>query len=182
MAEPPAVPSSDEPVPATVVRAAPEAVAPSTAVDPARARELAMLRAMASGATAAAVPSDSAGPAASASTAPAPLPPPPAVEPAPEARAEPPAASLSDVHVVVYTTTWCSVCKRAKSWMRANGVPYEERDVEASDTNARQMRILNPRGGVPTFDVDGQVMVGFSEDSLLATMRQAARRRSARSM
>lgn len=176
--EPPVAPSSsDEAVPAPVVRSDPDPLAPGAPPDPARARELAMLRAIASGATDPAVPSESAS---AAATAPAPSP--PATAPAPQARAEAPAASLSDVRVVVYTTSWCSVCKRAKSWMSANGVAYEERDVETSDANARRMRAINPRGGVPTFDVEGQVMVGFSEDSLLATMRQAARRRSARSM
>lgn len=175
--EPPVVASSDEVAPAPVARTESAPVAPNAALDPARARELAMLRAMANGGTA--LPSDSA----SASPPPPEPPPlPPAPEPAAEARAEPSAASLSNVHVVVYTTSWCSVCKRAKKWMAANGVSYEERDVETSDANARRMRILNPRGGVPTFDVEGQVMVGFSEDGLLATMRQAAQHRSARSM
>jgi glutaredoxin len=177
VAEPPVVASSDEAAPAPVARIQPAPVDPNAAVDPARARELAMLRAMANGV--AAQPSDSVS---AAAPPPEPPPPPPAPEPATAARAEPSTASRPDVHVVVYTTSWCSVCKRAKKWMAANGVSYEERDVETSDANARRMRILNPRGGVPTFDVEGQVMVGFSEDGLLATMRQAAQHRSARSM
>jgi hypothetical protein len=66
--------------------------------------------------------------------------------------------------------------------MAANGVAYEERDVEASETNALRMRAINPRGGVPTFDVEGQVLVGFSADGLLATMRQAAQHRPERAL
>jgi glutaredoxin len=170
--EAPVVPANDEPAMPPVARPEPQ-VAPDTPEDPARARELAMLRAMARGAPA---PSDDADAAPAQPTASAE---PPPVEPTPPAPPEPTAASLRDVHVVVYTTSWCPVCRRAKSWMAANGVAYEERDVEASETNARRMRAINPRGGVPTFDVEGQVMVGFSEDSLLATMRQAARHRSA---
>jgi glutaredoxin len=85
---------------------------------------------------------------------------------------------LPDVHVVVYTTSWCPVCKRAKQWMNARGVAYEEHDVEASSESARQMRAINPRGGVPTFDVEGQVEVGFSADDLTATMQRAAVRRA----
>ena len=89
------------------------------------------------------------------------------------------AVSLRDVHVVVYTTGWCSVCKHAKTWMASQGIAYEEHDVERSSDDARRMRALNPRGSVPTFDVEGEVLVGFSEPGLLAAMQSAARRQAA---
>jgi glutaredoxin len=90
---------------------------------------------------------------------------------------QPRAVSLSDVSIVVYTTGWCPVCRRAKAWMAQQRIPYEERDVESSWDNARRMKSINPRGGVPTFDVDGDVMVGFSEESLSSIIRRAAERR-----
>jgi len=80
------------------------------------------------------------------------------------------------VHVVVYTTGWCPVCKRAKAWMASRGIPYEERNIELSSEDARAMRAINPRGSIPTFDVEGDVMVGFSEQGLVAAMQSAARR------
>jgi glutaredoxin len=92
------------------------------------------------------------------------------------------AVSLRDVHVVVYTTGWCSVCKHAKTWMASQGIAYEEHDVERSSDDARRMRALNPRGSVPTFDVDGEVLVGFSEPGLLAAMQSAARRQARRQL
>jgi hypothetical protein len=61
--------------------------------------------------------------------------------------------------------------------MNAHGVTYEEHDIEASSESARRMRAINPRGGVPTFDVEGEIVVGFSADDLTATMRRAAARR-----
>jgi glutaredoxin len=96
---------------------------------------------------------------------------------APTRSAPPSTAPPRDVHVVIYTTSWCSVCRRAKQWMVANGVSYEEHDVETSDESARRMRIINPRGSVPTFDVEGQVEIGFSPGGLLATMQRAEARR-----
>lgn len=90
------------------------------------------------------------------------------------------ARGLGEVSVVVYTTSWCSVCRRAKKWMSAQGIRYEERDVEASMDNLQQMHALNPRGGVPTFDVDGEVIAGFSEQGLTSALRQASDRRNAR--
>jgi glutaredoxin len=90
----------------------------------------------------------------------------------------PAALSLGDVHVIVYTTSWCSVCKRAKAWMTDRGIAYDERDIETSSENSREMRALNPRGSIPTFDVDGAVLVGFSEGYFMSTMRRAAQRRA----
>ena len=88
--------------------------------------------------------------------------------------------SLGDVDVVVYTTSWCPACKQAKSWMNAQGMAYDERDVEASVAYSRELHSLNPRGSIPTFDVEGQVLVGFSDRALVRAMEQAARRRAER--
>jgi glutaredoxin len=85
-----------------------------------------------------------------------------------------------DVHVVVYTTGWCPHCREAKAWMKANGVSYDERDIEASSDNARQNRSVNPRGSIPTFDVEGDVMVGFSAGDLTSMIERAAQRHSRR--
>ncbi len=98
------------------------------------------------------------------------------------AQAPRPAATVSmrDVHVVVYTTRWCSVCKRAKAWMTSQGIAYEERNIEQSSEYAGKMRAINPRGSIPTFDIEGQVLVGFSEQGLVASMQNAARRQAVR--
>ena len=87
---------------------------------------------------------------------------------------------MRDFHVVVYTTGWCSVCKRAKAWMTSQGIAYEERNIEQSSEYAGRMRAINPRGSIPTFDVEGQVLVGFSEQGLVASMQDAARRQALR--
>jgi glutaredoxin 3 len=105
---------------------------------------------------------------------------------APEATTPPPAptpaapAPISDVRVVVYTTSWCPVCKQAKAWMVGHGVAFEERDIEASSDNARKILTINPRSSIPTFDVEGDVMVGFSEEQLVSMMQRAADRQAAR--
>jgi glutaredoxin len=116
---------------------------------------------------------------------------PPTTQPSPRTESGPstaePAPSQpngrpAQVHVVVYTTPWCQYCKKAKAWMNSNGIAYEERDIELSSEYARSMRDINPGGGIPTFDIEGDVMVGFSPDGLTARMRSAAQRRSARSL
>jgi len=59
--------------------------------------------------------------------------------------------------------------------MSANAVPYEERNIESSTDYARAMRRLNPRGSVPTFDIGGNPMVGFSEAAFIDSVQRAAR-------
>ena len=51
--------------------------------------------------------------------------------------------------------------------MEANAIPFTDHDVEADPAaKARQLQ-LNPRGSVPTIDVDGrEVLVGFGAKSL----------------
>jgi glutathione S-transferase len=61
--------------------------------------------------------------------------------------------------------------------MKTQGIPFEERDVETSATYAREMRAINPRGGVPTFQIDGQVLVGFDARQVTATTEREAERR-----
>lgn len=78
------------------------------------------------------------------------------------------------MHVDIYTASWCGYCRQAKAFMNANGVSYEEHDVEASQDDARVMRRLNPGGGLPTIAIDGQVTVGFSERSFIALVERAA--------
>lgn len=61
--------------------------------------------------------------------------------------------------------------------MRTAGIRYVERDVEGSATNRARHRRLNPRGSIPTFDIDGDVMIGFSPEGLERRIERAARGR-----
>jgi glutaredoxin 3 len=86
-------------------------------------------------------------------------------------------AAMRQVPIRMYTTSWCPVCTKAKIWMTANRIAFAEFDVEASDANRRAQRALNPQGGVPTIDVDGEVLVGFGPSSIESAIRHAAERR-----
>jgi glutaredoxin len=104
----------------------------------------------------------------------------PATQATSEAASRPQRRSIAGVSVIVYTTSWCPVCRRAKDWLRGNGIAYEERDIETSSDNARKVRILNPRASIPTIDVDGEVLIGFSEPQMVAVLERAAQKRSER--
>jgi hypothetical protein len=61
--------------------------------------------------------------------------------------------------------------------MTAYGIPFEERDIDATTEYVQQLRLLNQRLSIPTFDVDGNVMVGFNPQRLVLMLRRAVLRR-----
>lgn len=70
------------------------------------------------------------------------------------------------VAVTMWSAAWCGVCRRARGWLDARHVPYAERDIDQSAAARRDLLARNPRGSVPTFDVGGQTVIGFSEARL----------------
>jgi glutaredoxin len=81
---------------------------------------------------------------------------------------------------VTYTSFGCVPCSLAKQWMTVYGIPFEERDIDASLEYAQELRQLIPGRSMstPTFEIDGDVVVGFDRRRLLVMLRRAALRRS----
>jgi glutaredoxin len=86
--------------------------------------------------------------------------------------------AMRRVTVTMYSTDWCPVCKRARSWLLANGISFEELDVDRNESARLRQLSLNPKGGVPTIDVDGEVMIGFGPEHMQEVLRRAAERRA----
>jgi glutaredoxin len=87
-------------------------------------------------------------------------------------------AARHKVSIAMYSTSWCGVCKQARAYMRQNSIAFNEFDVEHDTTARDQAYALNPRGSVPTFAVDDEVLIGFSPDSLETRITRAAKRRA----
>lgn len=85
------------------------------------------------------------------------------------------AAASESVSIEMYSAAWCTVCSRAKAWMREQNISYHEIDVDQRSGAMGQLAVLNPRRTLPTFDVQGQVLVGFQPDALASAIRGAAR-------
>jgi glutaredoxin len=81
------------------------------------------------------------------------------------------------VDITLYGATWCPSCKQARAWLDANGMAYNERDVDRSEDASRTMRKLNPAGTIPVIDVEGEVVVGFAPDAVDRAIRRRAERR-----
>jgi glutaredoxin len=84
---------------------------------------------------------------------------------------------MKSVRVTIYTAPWCSACKNATSWMRANGVYFVEHDIESDSYASEKRKRLTPSKGLPTIDVEGKVMTGFSSRGLMSAIRDAATKR-----
>lgn len=66
--------------------------------------------------------------------------------------------------VVIYTTSWCPYCRRAKSLLDRKGVDYLEIDVEAEPARRREMVArAGGRTSVPQIFISGRGVGGSDE-------------------
>jgi glutaredoxin len=66
--------------------------------------------------------------------------------------------------VIMYSASWCGVCKEAKRYFKQKGIRFKEYDVEKSAKGKAEYRKLNAKG-VPVILVGRQRMNGFNVDS-----------------
>jgi glutaredoxin len=78
--------------------------------------------------------------------------------------------------VVMYATSWCPYCAKARAYFAKNGIAYVEHDIEKSAAGNAEYRRLGGRG-VPLILVGTEKMSGFSERGLDALLARAGRRR-----
>jgi glutaredoxin len=67
--------------------------------------------------------------------------------------------------VLIYSADWCGACRAAKSYMDERGIAYEERNIDDPDA-LEEMIAKAGRGGIPVFDVNGEILRGFSPELL----------------
>jgi glutaredoxin len=59
--------------------------------------------------------------------------------------------------VRIYSTEWCSDCRRAKQFLNERGVQLEEINIDESpDAEDLVLRVNDGRRKVPTFDLNGE--------------------------
>jgi glutaredoxin 3 len=89
-------------------------------------------------------------------------------------------AARRNVSIAMYSTTWCPSCVKARTYMRERGIGFVDYDVDHDERAQQRAHRLNPKNSIPTIDIDGQVMVGFSADSLEASIQRSAEKRASR--
>jgi len=64
--------------------------------------------------------------------------------------------------VVMYSASWCGVCKKAKAYFAAEGIAYKDYDIENSRKGRFDYKKLKGTG-VPIIMVDDERLNGFSQ-------------------
>jgi len=77
----------------------------------------------------------------------------------------PDTARRGDAEIILYSADWCGACRSAKQYMDAQGIDYVERNVD-EDRWKQEMFAKAGQGGIPVFDIDGQILRGFSPQRL----------------
>ena len=75
--------------------------------------------------------------------------------------------------VTIYSTPMCAFCRTEKQWLDSLGVKFVTRDIEV-DEGARDELLAKVNGdyrGVPTTDINGEIIVGFDRPRLTAALQ-----------
>lgn len=68
--------------------------------------------------------------------------------------------------IIVYSTTSCPWCVKAKEWLKAHKLEFDDIDVGADQAKAKEMVEKSGQMGVPVIEIDGKIVVGFNEAKL----------------
>jgi glutaredoxin len=74
--------------------------------------------------------------------------------------------------IIMYCTSWCSDCKKARLWLKEKHLEYTEVDVTGTPGAAAQVRKWADGNLVtPVFDIEGTIILDFDEQKLLETLK-----------
>lgn len=69
--------------------------------------------------------------------------------------------------IVMYATSWCPYCRRARKLLNSLDVEWIEKDIEKDRIAAREFVAKAGRGaGVPVIDFDGTLLRGFNQHKI----------------
>ena len=72
--------------------------------------------------------------------------------------------------VVLFSTSTCSWCHRAKRYFTEHRVPFKEIDVERDQQAARDIARKTGQTGVPVIKIGSAWIVGFDKEKIDATL------------
>lgn len=74
--------------------------------------------------------------------------------------------------VIVYGTSWCSVCDATKAFLKQQGIPFLEKDVEKDaaaqkELTCKALKSGTKINGVPVLDIGGKLLLGFDRNEIM---------------
>ncbi len=76
--------------------------------------------------------------------------------------------------VTIYSTPTCTYCKLAKEYFNQHQVAYQEFDVAADIEKRKEMVDKSGQLGVPVIDINGQIVVGFDEETIASLLTETS--------
>ena len=65
--------------------------------------------------------------------------------------------------IIVYSTSMCPWCVRAKEFFKKNRIEFKDIDVNENREAAEEMIKKSGQTGVPVIDIDGKIIIGFDQ-------------------
>lgn len=87
-------------------------------------------------------------------------------------------SALSASDVVMYSTSWCPYCRKARQYFEQADIPYAEYDVEKSARAMAEYQQLSGRG-VPVIQIGSTVVQGFDASAIRTAIEQLLQQRQA---
>jgi len=75
-------------------------------------------------------------------------------------------SAAHDGKVILYATTWCGYCEKARELLTSNDIEFHEYDVEKSAEGREQFKRLGGKG-VPMLLIKGEVLKGYDPTKIL---------------
>jgi glutaredoxin len=67
--------------------------------------------------------------------------------------------------VIIYGTSWCPYCQKARDFFRSRGIDFVDYDIEKDKEAAIRKKELDAKSGVPFVIINGRSIHGFSESA-----------------
>lgn len=81
-------------------------------------------------------------------------------------------SKLGSASVVLYSTSWCPYCAKAREFMQQANIPFSEKDIEASMQAQAEHRALGGVG-VPLLKIGDSVISGFDPQAIRDAVERA---------
>jgi glutaredoxin len=82
-------------------------------------------------------------------------------------------AAAHEGKVVLYATSWCGYCDKARVLLSDHGIEFYEYDIESSTEGRKQFKRLGGKG-VPLLLINGEVLKGFDSAKILKLVNKAS--------
>ena len=87
-------------------------------------------------------------------------------------------AAVRSVPIVLFSTSWCSVCKHARAFLTSNGFAFQERDIDRDAAARAEVKRRTGATTIPVLEIDGVMGApGFSEAGTAQAIAASVERR-----